>query len=160
VKPKIGHLRIFGCLVYIHVPLEKRTKLEHSGQKGIFVGCRETSKTYRIFIPMQRKIVVSRDVNFQEKLDSRSTQESSTMTEDKEQQSPKDEQQSTVHTSGGEEELAPSSPVRRPRWLVKTLRYVGEAPRSVVRDHRPLKKFPNYMVLMSGIIDVEPSNFE
>jgi transposase InsO family protein len=28
VKPKIGHLRIFGCLVYIHVPMEKRKKLE------------------------------------------------------------------------------------------------------------------------------------
>ena len=50
VKPEIGHLRIFGCLVYIHVPVEKRTKLEPSGEKGIFVGCSETSKAYRIFI--------------------------------------------------------------------------------------------------------------
>jgi hypothetical protein len=31
VKPEIGHLRIFGCLVYIHVPVEKRMKLEPSG---------------------------------------------------------------------------------------------------------------------------------
>ena len=44
VRPEIGHLRIFGCLVYIHVPKEKRTKLEPSGQKGIFVGYSETSK--------------------------------------------------------------------------------------------------------------------
>ena len=28
VKPKVSHLRIFGCPVYIHVPKEKRTKLE------------------------------------------------------------------------------------------------------------------------------------
>jgi hypothetical protein len=30
VKLDIGHLSIFGCLVYIHVLLEKRTKLEPS----------------------------------------------------------------------------------------------------------------------------------
>jgi hypothetical protein len=50
VKPKIEHLRIFGCLVYIHVPMEKRTKLEPSGHKGIFVGYNETSKDYKILI--------------------------------------------------------------------------------------------------------------
>jgi hypothetical protein len=58
VKPEIGHLRIFGCPVYIHVPVEKRMKLEPSGQKGIFVGYNETSKAYMIFIPVQWKTVV------------------------------------------------------------------------------------------------------
>jgi hypothetical protein len=38
VKPEVGHFRIFGCLVYIHVPKEKRTKLDPSGRKGTFVG--------------------------------------------------------------------------------------------------------------------------
>jgi hypothetical protein len=38
VRPEIGHLRIFGCPVYIHVPKEKRTKLQPSGRKGMFVG--------------------------------------------------------------------------------------------------------------------------
>jgi hypothetical protein len=28
VNPKIGYLRIFGCPIYIHVPVEKRMKLE------------------------------------------------------------------------------------------------------------------------------------
>jgi hypothetical protein len=31
VRPEIGHLKIFGCPVYIHIPVEKRTKLEPSG---------------------------------------------------------------------------------------------------------------------------------
>jgi hypothetical protein len=35
-KPEVGHLRIFGCPVYIHVPKEKRTKMEPSCKKGIF----------------------------------------------------------------------------------------------------------------------------
>ena len=34
-KPEISHLRIFGCLVYIHILKEKRTKLDPSGRKGI-----------------------------------------------------------------------------------------------------------------------------
>jgi transposase InsO family protein len=30
VKPEIGHLRIFGCQFYIHVPVDKRMKMEPS----------------------------------------------------------------------------------------------------------------------------------
>jgi hypothetical protein len=49
-KPEISHLRIFGCLVFIHVPKEKRTKLEPSRKKGTFVGYNENSKAYKIYI--------------------------------------------------------------------------------------------------------------
>ena len=66
IKPEVGHLRIFGCHVYIHVPKEKRTKMEPSGKKGISVGYSENSKAYRIYVPGQRKIEVSRDVTFHE----------------------------------------------------------------------------------------------
>ena len=34
-KPDLKHLRIFGCPIYVHIPKEKRTKLEPSGKKGI-----------------------------------------------------------------------------------------------------------------------------
>jgi hypothetical protein len=37
--------------VYIHVPKEKRTKLEPSGKKGTFLGYNETLKAYIIYIP-------------------------------------------------------------------------------------------------------------
>ena len=30
--PEIGHFWIFGCLTYSHVPTEKRTKLEATGE--------------------------------------------------------------------------------------------------------------------------------
>jgi hypothetical protein len=53
VKPEIGHLRIFGCPVYIHFQKGKRTKLEPFGRKGMFVEYNETSKAYRIYIPVQ-----------------------------------------------------------------------------------------------------------
>jgi hypothetical protein len=46
VKPEVGHFIIFGCPVYIHVPKEKRTKLDPSGRKGTFVVYNESSKAY------------------------------------------------------------------------------------------------------------------
>ena len=37
-KPEVIHLKRFGCLVYIHIPKEKRLKLDVSGKEGLFVG--------------------------------------------------------------------------------------------------------------------------
>jgi hypothetical protein len=65
-KSSVDHLRIFGSPFYIHIPKEKRTKLEPSGKKGTFVGYNETSKSYRIYIPGQMFIEVRRDMTFHE----------------------------------------------------------------------------------------------
>jgi hypothetical protein len=65
-KPEVGHLKIFGCPVFIHIPKEKRNKLEPFGKKGIFVGYCEVSKAFRIYIPGHRYIEISRDVTFDE----------------------------------------------------------------------------------------------
>ena len=65
-KPGVIHLRIFGCPVYIHIPKEKRSKLDPSGKKELFVGYSEQSKAYRIYIPGYRQIELSRDVGFDE----------------------------------------------------------------------------------------------
>ena len=65
-KPEVSHLRIFGCPVYIHIPKKKRTKLDPSGKKGIFVGYSESLKAYRIYFPGFKKIDISRDVTFDE----------------------------------------------------------------------------------------------
>jgi hypothetical protein len=68
VKPKVGHFRIFGCPVYIHIPKEKRTKLDPSSRKGTFVGYSKSPKAYQIYIPGQRQIEVSSDVTFEEEV--------------------------------------------------------------------------------------------
>jgi hypothetical protein len=65
-KPEVSHLRIFGCPVYVHVPKDKRSKLDPSGKKGIFVGYSETLKAYRVYIRGHRQIETSRDVTFDE----------------------------------------------------------------------------------------------
>jgi hypothetical protein len=65
-KPEVSHLKIFGCLVFIHISKEKRNKLEPSGKKGIFVGYCEVSKAFRIYIPSHHHIDISRDMTFDE----------------------------------------------------------------------------------------------
>ena len=52
--------------MYIHIPKEKRTKLDPSGKKGIFVGYSERSKAYRIYFPGFKKIDISIDITFNE----------------------------------------------------------------------------------------------
>jgi hypothetical protein len=65
-RPDVEHIMIFGCLTYSHVPSEKRTKLDPTSQQCILVGYLEVSKAYCIYIPSQRREVVSRDVRFEE----------------------------------------------------------------------------------------------
>jgi hypothetical protein len=48
-KPEVSHLKNFGCPMFIHIPKEKRNKLEPSGKKGIFVGSpRPSEYTYQV----------------------------------------------------------------------------------------------------------------
>jgi hypothetical protein len=65
-KPKVGNLCIFGCITFSYVPSEKRTKLEPTAERGIFVGYSETSKDLRIYLPSLRKTILRRDVIFEE----------------------------------------------------------------------------------------------
>ena len=37
-KLEVSHLRVFGFPVYIHIPKEKKTKLDPSGKNGVFCG--------------------------------------------------------------------------------------------------------------------------
>ena len=67
VKPDVEHLRVFGCNVYVHIPDEKRRKLDAKAVKGVFVGYPAGRKGYKIFIPENKRFVSSRDVTFMEK---------------------------------------------------------------------------------------------
>ena len=62
-------------MTYSQVPKEKRTKLDPTAEKGIFVGYNETSKAYRIYIPALQSVVVKRDVRFKEDKAFRRSQE-------------------------------------------------------------------------------------
>jgi hypothetical protein len=102
-KLKVGHLRIFGCLVYCHVPSEKRMKLESTMKKGTFVGYSETSKAYIVYIPSLRKTIVGRDVKFEDIALRKAHDTSATTTRDQELETQKteDTQVTCIGTGAG-----------------------------------------------------------
>ncbi|GKD48884.1 retrovirus-related pol polyprotein from transposon TNT 1-94 [Tanacetum coccineum] len=66
MKPIVSYLRIFGSIVYVHVPSQRRSKLDDRSKKHVFVGYDKQSKGYMLYNPVTRKVVVSRDVDFDE----------------------------------------------------------------------------------------------
>ncbi len=37
-KPNVSHLKVFGCITYVHVLDEKKSKLDPKAKKCIFIG--------------------------------------------------------------------------------------------------------------------------
>ncbi|TXG73665.1 hypothetical protein EZV62_002244 [Acer yangbiense] len=66
VKPSVDHFRVFGCIAHVHVPEERRTKLDNRSITCVLLGVSEESKGYRLFDPVAKRVVVSRDVIFEE----------------------------------------------------------------------------------------------
>lgn len=58
-KPKVDHLRVFGCDAY------ERGKLDSKARKCVLLGYSET-KGYRLYHPSKDKVIFSRDVRFNE----------------------------------------------------------------------------------------------
>jgi len=55
-KPNVSHLRVFGCIAYVHVPNKKRSKLDPKAEKCIFIRYSLEQKGYRCFNPSTRKL--------------------------------------------------------------------------------------------------------
>ena len=66
-KPATDHFKIFGYIAYAHIHDERRKKLEDKSLKCVFLGVCETSKAYKLYDPLTKKVVMSRDVIFEEK---------------------------------------------------------------------------------------------
>jgi len=49
------HLRVFGCLAFVHVPDECRKKLDYKSTAAISV-CYSTTKQFRIYDPVAKKL--------------------------------------------------------------------------------------------------------
>jgi hypothetical protein len=63
-KPSVENLKVFGCDAFVHVPKEKRSKLDKKEVKCIFIGYKEGMKGYKLWDPASRKIVYIQDVVF------------------------------------------------------------------------------------------------
>lgn len=65
-KPKYSHLRVFGSYAYVHVPNQKRLKLDPKAVRMVFVGYAENRKAYRFLDTATNRIVTSWDATFLE----------------------------------------------------------------------------------------------
>jgi hypothetical protein len=65
-KPDVSHLRTFGCDAYTLIK-DQRHKLEPKAEKCILVGYSADSKAYRLWNYDKNRLIISRDVKFNEK---------------------------------------------------------------------------------------------
>ena len=65
-KLDLSHLNIFGCIAYVHIPDELRSKLDPKEKNYVFIGYSLEQKGYRCYNPVTCEIRVSRDVVFDE----------------------------------------------------------------------------------------------
>ena len=62
----LAHLRVFGCGSFVHIPKERRNKLDNKSEKCIFIGYKDGIKGYKLWNLATRTTIYSRDVIFRE----------------------------------------------------------------------------------------------
>lgn len=65
-KPDLSHLRTFGCVAYMKVPSNQISKLDDRSRMLVYLGRDPGTKGYRLLEPDSGKILVSRDVVYDE----------------------------------------------------------------------------------------------
>ncbi|KAE8735514.1 hypothetical protein F3Y22_tig00000340pilonHSYRG00533 [Hibiscus syriacus] len=65
-KPTVSHFKVFGSVAYAHVPDQRRIKLDDKSKRYIIIGYDEKTKGFKLFDPIEKKVVVSRDVHVNE----------------------------------------------------------------------------------------------
>ncbi|KAJ3693375.1 hypothetical protein LUZ60_008855 [Juncus effusus] len=65
-KPTVSHFKVFGSVAYAHIPDQRRTKLDDKNKKFVFIGYDEKTKVYKLIDPIERKVMVRRDVHVNE----------------------------------------------------------------------------------------------
>ena len=65
-RANMNHFEIFGSSVYFHVTKDAQKKLDPIAELGILVGYTDTPHNYRVFLLTSQRIVVHRDLKFDE----------------------------------------------------------------------------------------------
>ncbi|GAB9476989.1 Integrase catalytic core protein, partial [Globisporangium polare] len=65
-KSIVKRMRVFGCLEFVLTPKEKRLKWDPKARTGLFTGYEDVSKADRVYDIEEERVVISRDVNFDE----------------------------------------------------------------------------------------------
>jgi transposase InsO family protein len=165
-------------VMYIFMSLRRRgQRWNPQARKGFLWGT-VNSKAYRIYVPGQRKIEVSRDVTFHEEVAFKKSRELQQDSEAIRPTSPSSEseesdvQREEPHEGPSDEPLEPVEELertleeppakRKPEWLKETMQEAEKivAPKGTFKESKRPHRFGGYVALMSTISDVEPSSFE
>ena len=65
---KFSHLKVFGCVSYVHIDSVARSKLDAKSKIHFFIGYRDEKFGYRFWDEQNRKIIRSRNVIFNEQV--------------------------------------------------------------------------------------------
>ena len=150
-KPKVSHPKIFGCLLFVYIPKEKRTKLDPSEKKGIFVGYCEVSKAFRIYIPGYHHMKISRDVPFDEDVALKKSRNCQLEEVYEEVVTPKVAEPMEEVALSPNDEILKDHDMLEPQKPPHMRRY-GALEGSTRQSKKP-NPFPNYVALMCDLVD-------
>ena len=57
---------MFGCIAHVHTPDQQGVKLDGKSKRCVLFGVSDESKAYRLFDLVSQKIIIGRDVIFEE----------------------------------------------------------------------------------------------
>lgn len=58
--------KVFGCISYFHISIEKRSKLDCKSVKYIFMGYSNKTKGFRFYDPTTKILIINHDIIFSE----------------------------------------------------------------------------------------------
>jgi transposase InsO family protein len=64
--PTVHYMRTFGCIAHVKITRPGLKKLDDRSIKTIFVGYEPGSKAYRCYNPVDKRVIIARDVVFDE----------------------------------------------------------------------------------------------
>ncbi|KAL5838301.1 hypothetical protein ACOSQ3_015470 [Xanthoceras sorbifolium] len=145
---KLSHLKVFGCLAYVHISDQGRNKLDPKSKKCTLLGYGEDEFGYRLWDDQNKKIIRSRDVIFNEKamykdrhtVDASNSEQSGPMYVDEDDVPDSPITKQTVECPQPEEPVEQSSLQQ------------SDTPqlRRSSRPHIPNRKYMNYLLLTDG----------
>jgi hypothetical protein len=171
-KIDVYHFKIFGSSVYVHVTKDSRKKLEPTVEFGIFVGYKETTHNYRVYLSNSKMTVMRRDIKFNEgKSMQLSLERELNLHAEEQLLVPEDESQDVDQPHqevNGVEETTQAEPSIRnsrkrtteaDRLRLDAAQNVG-APTSQRRQRQSPNRFTRYMALIRKCIVTVPSSFQ
>ena len=66
-KPSVSHLKVWGCVAYVHIQKDKRAKLGSHMEKCVFIGYPEGYKGWKFYNPETKKVIICERADFDER---------------------------------------------------------------------------------------------